>query len=160
MALTEQGGSRLGPAESGDQSHLPGNAPGESRRLSQACACLYVCMVVVQQARLWPVEPLNPDVHGGCFILLLRSVSGCCSASGGLRWLGGYSIMSRENKPQRWECLNLFMLQQIMVLSSFLEIFLGQAVGEVLVFPTETLVVLGRIPRRPDKSCFRVQSSS
>lgn len=52
-----------------------------------------------------------------------------------------------ENKPWCWECLNLLMLLQVMVLSSLLEIFLSQDEGKVLVFLSETLVELGRILR-------------
>ena len=76
MAPMEPGGSRLGPAESGDQFHQAGDALGESRRLSQACVCLYVCRVVVQQARLWPVELL---------MLMFVVAVLCCSRT---RYLG------------------------------------------------------------------------
>lgn len=64
------------------------------------------------------------------------------------------------NKPRYWECLNLLMLLQVRVLNSLLEIIQSQDEGKVLVFLSETLVELGRIPRGASKSCLGVQSSS
>lgn len=78
MAPVEQGDSRLSTAESEDQSCQAGDAPGESKRLSQACVWLYVCRAAAQGAGLWPVEPLTLMSIGGCFVLLLRSMSRCC----------------------------------------------------------------------------------
>lgn len=91
MAPTEQGGSRLGPAESGDESHEPGDAPGESRRLSQA--------FVYPFAGWWCSElgcgllNLPRSCPWWLFYAALALSPGCCSASGGLQWLGGCCVV-------------------------------------------------------------------
>lgn len=140
----------------GNQFHQTGDAPDANWQLSQGCAC----RAAVQERWAVACWTSHAHVHGGCFTLLLHWVSGCCSASGGLRWLGRCFVVLCMNKPRYWECLNLLMLLQVRVLNSLLEIIQSQDEGKVLVFLSETLVELGRIPRGASKSCLGVQSSS
>lgn len=83
------------------------------------------CRAVVQWDGLWPVR----------YLMLISSVAVLCYiVTGGLQW----PSTSGEKKLQHWEDLNLLVLLQTMVLSSFLENFLGKGVGNMLLFPKIT----------------------